>query len=724
MKRTVSTALLSAALAFGGAAFVAGVPAYAAAPAAAAGGNVDELIKQLQGEGTLAAKAPAELEAAYTAVLPKLTENPTGDDLPLQKIAFRASRPGAEAERTAFCKVLASKLTPDAKPELKVMLLRHLQRVGREESVPAVVALLSDGDANVRECARRALSANPSKAASDALHVAFDKATDGKWKAALVTALEYRRDPAEAVFFARLVQGDDDAVRIPAALALARTGDGSAAQVLAAARTKGSDAAKAAVTDAYLLLADRMAPANKEAAASIYREFVTGPNPFRYAAIIGLGKVAAPGDVAKIVDLLGDKDVAARGAALEVLRSVKDPAVAAAVQDKYKAADAAAKPWLLRALVAQQGKAALPAVAAAASDANEATRIEAFKALAVIGDGSVLPALLKGAAAKGDEQSAARNALELIPGADLDTALVGLIDKGTPQERAEIIRALGARSVKDAVPALLAATSDKEGAVRGEAHRALALIADYSAAPKLIDLVVAAKEDGDRDAVGRTLAAVIKKNDDAEARVAPVLAAADKAEGATKAALLNVLAQCGGNKALEACKAAIKSADEKTHEAGLRALANWPDAAPMKELLEIAKSEPKENLAILSLRGYIRMVGLQSKERKPAAEVIKAYQAALPLAKRPDERKQILGGLGDVKDVKALAAIAPMLDDEKTAQEASAAALKVAKDQWEKNPMLAQDTLTKVVAVVKNEKSKKEAQELLDKAAAKAKGKK
>src|SRR6185503_15806302 len=159
--------------------------------------------------------------------------------------------------------------------------LRHIQRFGREETVPAVAALLSSSEPRVRECARRALEANPSRAAADVLREQLDKSADTQWKVALLTALEYRRDQGDAAVFAKLAGNEDEAIRIPAMLALARTGESSHAKMLADARTKGSEAAEAAATDAYLLLADRLASsqASVDDAAKMYKELLAAPRP-------------------------------------------------------------------------------------------------------------------------------------------------------------------------------------------------------------------------------------------------------------------------------------------------------------------------------------------------------------------------------------------------------------------------------------------------------------
>ena len=91
MTMRLRNAVLAAALVVGGPAF---------------GANVEELTKQLSGEAALVAKTPGELERAYAEVLPSLLAKAETDDVGLQKVAFRASRPGAEAERAALWNLL------------------------------------------------------------------------------------------------------------------------------------------------------------------------------------------------------------------------------------------------------------------------------------------------------------------------------------------------------------------------------------------------------------------------------------------------------------------------------------------------------------------------------------------------------------------------------------------------------------------------------------------
>src|SRR5882672_7888151 len=63
----------------------------------------------------------------------------------LEKMCLSAGRPGAEDERPAAARALAAKLGPGVPAEARVRLVRQLQFIGRDESVPALAELLKEG---------------------------------------------------------------------------------------------------------------------------------------------------------------------------------------------------------------------------------------------------------------------------------------------------------------------------------------------------------------------------------------------------------------------------------------------------------------------------------------------------------------------------------------------------------------------------------------------------
>src|SRR5271169_6167683 len=133
--------------------------------------NVGEMTQELSGERPQKPRTAAQLEAAYTLVLTPLLADMGSEDAGrrggaqsvIERIAFRASRPDAESERAACSRAIAAALGPRVGPLARIWLLRQLERIGREEAVDKAAALLTDGDANVRESARRALQKNPAK---------------------------------------------------------------------------------------------------------------------------------------------------------------------------------------------------------------------------------------------------------------------------------------------------------------------------------------------------------------------------------------------------------------------------------------------------------------------------------------------------------------------------------------------------------------------------------
>ena len=142
-------------------------------------------------------------------------------------------------------------------------------------------------------------------------------------------------------------------------------------------------------------------------------------------------------------------------------------------------------------------------------------------------------------------------------------------------------------------------------------------------------------------------------------------------------------------------------------------MAGWPDARVAGDLIALARSEKGNTLSVLSLRGYVRVVGLASK--RPASETVVMLQEGMKAARRPEERKMVLGGLGEVKDLAALEAVVPYLSDEAVSGEACAAAVKIGKEVWEKNKEVTKGAMGKVLEVSKNEGQRRGAKEVLEK---------
>jgi HEAT repeat protein len=683
--------------------------------------NVADLTKEFKGEKPAAERTPEQLAAAYVKVVDALVPDMGAEDMgkrggaqsTLERIAFHACRPGAEADRLACAKALAGQLTDDVPAAARVWIIRQLERIGRAEAVSQLAKALDDKDLLVRESARRALLKNSSKEANAALLAALAAAKAPDWRVAVINALAEKRDPGNVEALLKDAGSEDDAVRTAAICALAKAADKAAVEAVAAGMTKGSDLSKRIATDAYLLLADGLAAKDDKATAlGIYKKMLAAQGHMKCAGIIGVARAGGVADLPTIFDALADVDARVRGSGADALAMMPGKDVTDAIVAKFKAAGAPIKPTLLRALAQRGDKAAAPVFAAAAEDEDEAVRVEALRGLGVVGDASAVALLLKAAAATGACQEAAREALARIPAADVDKALMAAIDEKDTKLRAEVIRALSVRHVTAAGPSLLKAAEDADNTVRNEAIKAVGAVAGMDSMPAVVAILVKVTDDASRNEAGNALIRIAGRESDADKRIEPILTALGPATGPAKTMLFSVLGRLGGAKALQAVQAALKDSDAQVKEAAVRSLADWPDAASAADLLDVAKSATDEKLQVLAIRGCIRVMRIQNS--RPAAENAKMLVAALETAKRAEEKKQALGGLAECRDILAFQAVVPCMGDEALKEEAAQAAVRIARDIWQKNLEPVEAAMKKVLEVSKNKDACKQAQEVLD----------
>ena len=195
------------------------------------------------------------------------------------------------------------------------------------------------------------------------------------------------------------------------------------------------------------------------------------------------------------------------------------------------------------------------------------------------------------------------------------------------------------------------AAEDADGGVRNDALRALGEVAPSSVLARVAAVLVNTKDDGSRNEAANTLVSVANRDRDFDGRTEPILKAMEKASGPAKFALLNALGRIGGRHSLETMRVMVKDPDEKVRDAAIRALAEWPDAAAADDLLAVAKIAASETHRVLALRGYIRVCSIRAD--RPDEATAKMLITGLELAKRPDEKRQALGGLSQISSILA-----------------------------------------------------------------------
>jgi HEAT repeat protein len=697
--------------------------------AAAGEPNVGELTRELTGEKPAAERTPQQRDAVYAQVLGALmpdmaSEDPGRRDGPqgtLERIAFHAGRPGAEADRAACSKAIAARLGPEVGPPGRVWLLRQLERIGRAEAVPQVARLLTDKDPLVRESARRALQKNPAKEANAALQKALGSADGPGWRVALINALAERRDRSNWGPLLQEAAAANDDVRTAAVIGLAKLGDKSAAATIEAAMHQGPPRARRIAADCYLLLADSLAArGDKPTALEIYKNMLPSEGHLKCAAIIGLGRSGSAGDLPILFDALADPDARVRGACVEALCLLEGRDVTRAIAARARTAKPQNKPALLQALTRRGDKSTASVFMSTAADADEAVQVAALTGLGTVGNPTAVPVLLKAAAASGKPQEAARESLRSLPGKDIDEALLGsIVADLEPKIRVEAVRALGARHVVAATQALLMTAQEADAGVRNESLKALGVVASTDALAPLAAVLVKTADDGSRSEAAQALVSIANRERDVEKRSEPIITALRSAGGPARLSLLGVLGRIGGRSSLDAVRAAVKDPDEKVKDAAIRALTEWPDATAAADLLGVATSAAGETHQVLAVRGYLRVCSIRTD--RPEAETAKMLAAGLEAARRPEEKRQALGGLAEVRDVLALQAVVPSMSRDALKEEAASAAVRIGRDVWERNPEAVKAAMQKVLEVSANGDLKREAKEVLDRAEQKLK---
>jgi hypothetical protein len=130
------------------------------------------------------------------------------------------------------------------------------------------------------------------------------------------------------------------------------------------------------------------------------------------------------------------------------------------------------------------------------------------------------------------------------------------------------------------------------------------------------------------------------------------------------------------------------------------------------DLLDVAKGT--DNLAhhVLALRGCLRVLGLPSESTADAKLALLAD--AMKAARRPEEKKEVLGAIGGVASPEALKLVEPFLADEALKAEAAVAGVKIASSLIGTQPEAAKAALRKLLDAAPNDDVKKQAQTALD----------
>jgi HEAT repeat protein len=563
----------------------------------------------------------------------------------------------------------------DATAAGKDFAFRELSLIGTDASLPVLTPMLTAPA--TAEMARYALSKIPGPAADEALRSSLAKAS-GNTRIGIINSLGQRRSPSSVPTLAPLATSSDAAVAEAAAAALALIADHPALDALAAARAKASGVVKQRIDEEYGQCAGQFAArGDKATAVRVYRQLI-GPQEPQMVRMVALGGLAAAEGTAAIPELVAEvesKDLKAQAAAIRLLGGIPGPEVTAAMVREYPKLPPFGQVRLLSALADRGDMSVGSLFLSAAKDANPDVEASAIAGLGKVGDRSSVLLLADAAAnSQGAAQTAARNSLYNLRGASIDPAIVSAIGSSSGKVKVELIMASGERGSTAAADALVKAVQEQDPDVHREALKALKNVAGPAQVPGLVDILVNASTAADRRDASQTLALVLKRSQPPQ--IGAVLAAYQKTSAVpARLSLLEVMGQTASEQSLPVLRSALKDSSPEIARGAILALTDWADAAPMPDLLAIAKSDSSPALQVLALRGYLKLVALPS--QRSDAESARLLAEAMNLAKQPAEKRQVLAILSNYPCKETLDIAQASLSDEAVAKEAKAAADKI-----------------------------------------------
>jgi HEAT repeat protein len=624
--------------------------------------------------------------------------------------ATAADKKAAEEKQAKLIEILKS----HGPPQEKAIACKQLAIYGNKNAVPALAALLPDGQ--LSSWARIALEAIPDAAADEALRESIDK-LKGRLLVGVINSIGVRRDgKSVSTLIGRLKDGDPE-VASAAAVALGHIGGATAAKALQQSLPNAPSAVRDAVAEGCVLCAEKLlAEAQPAEAIRLYDAVrkTDVPKPRILHATRGAILARGAAGIPLLVEQLQSADKARFALGLGVAREIPGGPVSDVLVTELGRATPQRQALLILALADRNEADAMAAVLKAAKSDSEVVRVAAIRGLERSGNSSCVPVLLE--AATDLHSELAETALAILadlPGREVDDDLAARLQKAEGKARLVLIQLAGRRHIEATNPLLLKAVEDSDVHVRCAALTALGSTISLDNLATLITWATDSAKPEEAKAAGKALRAACTRMTDREACADKVLAVLASAPTPSKCVMLDLLVSVGGAKALQAVSAAAKDADPAVRDAAYRALGKWTSADAGPVLLALAKAPGDDKLQIRALRAYIRVA---RQFNVPDPQRLAMYGEIRSLAKRDEERRIALDVLKRVISCESLALAAEDLDKPPLREAAARVAVAISQKLVSSQPAAAAKAMEKVLQVTQNKDLSAKATALLERA--------
>jgi len=534
---------------------------------------------------------------------------------------------------------LIAVLRSDAPGSEKAIACKGLAIHGSSTAVPDLAKLLPNPQ--LSSWARIALEVIPDNASDDALRNAAGS-LNGLLLVGTINSIGVREDAKAVDLLTKKLHDTDDEVASAAAVALGHIGNDTATKSLRAALAAVPAKVRSAVAEGCILCAERLhKKGDTVVAAEIYDEVRNANVPKQRILEATRGAILARNQngIPLLLELFQTNDKAMFQLALGTVREYPGNTVDPFLPEAVSRATPERAVLIIQAMADRPKYVDLPAVLKAAEQGPKQVRLSAIDALRRVGDGSCLSTLLEIAVGADPELAqAAKVTLADLPGQNVSREVVGLLPTSKGKTHMLLLQLVGERRI-NAVEEVEKALAHPDKSVRSAALIALGETVSLKKLDVLISQVLAPRNSADATVARHALKTACVRMPDRDGCAAKLANALQQSSPGSKTALLEILSDVGGKKALQTLATAAKSNDPQLQDDGSRLLGKWNDLDVAPVLLDLAKTAPAEKFKIRALRGYI---GVARKFAMPEQQRVEMCQNAFNVATRTDEQKLLL----------------------------------------------------------------------------------
>ncbi len=593
----------------------------------------------------------------------------------LHELALYVTQQGEEQSRRMYEDAILGALQTTEEPELKAFLIRQLEIVGTERSVPALSQFLTDE--GLYEPAAQSLVAIGTPLVREALVQTLADVNTVQ-RITLLKALGDLGSGDIGDVAQSYVDSENRRVRRAALYAVAKNGAPAGRKIFENVLQRAEDYNRSEITALYMQYLHALTGNGySDQAADICLEIMQSDSDdmntmqFRSSALTLYTGIRDTEANDELISVMASESKAYRNAALALVVDLPGEAVTRRwIAQLSQTSSLEKQAEILRMLGRRNDSAALNAVSEHLRSSDQEVRSAAVSAAVKLGGNEVSDQLLQlmRDPVSNDDIALVRNALLQLSGTQVMTKIAEAIPSAPPVSRVALIDILAERRRQEYAGILFEQARSEHAGVRMAAIRGLEHLATPSQLPGLFSLLLSVQTEAERMAAQKSLVATARKITGAEDRSEPFITQAQQLSGAEKGYVIRALSQVGGQPALDYVVEQTQSSDEAVRDAAIRGLADWPDADALWPLLDIAETASSRIHRILALRGGIELV---SNSDWAAFHKLEYYKKALPIAGRPQEMRQIFGGLASLRIPEAIEVLGNYINDQNVGEEAA-----------------------------------------------------